>query len=205
MKNSTKLLFTFLFTILLQFISFSQESKVKIYKNKSGSGACLVVFPNSPEPLVVLASKESCTTGGITHMDDWTEMPAKTVVTVTIENPSELRESPSKSSSTKSSPMLAKREKGSGMATGKRQHKPIMLYNDLRLGNFGGDLNGDGIEVYTLSWKVEEGEKIMDSNTGMERATIDEPSTGCCVNGVCSITVSVDKKHTKSGHVTLMK
>jgi hypothetical protein len=200
MKNSTKLLFTFLLTILLQFISFSQEGKVKIYKNKSGSGACLVVFPNSPEPLVVLASKESCTTGGITHMDDWTEIPAKTVVTVTIESPSELRESPSKSSA-----MLAKREKGSGMATGKRQHKPIMLYNDLRLGNFGGDLDRDGIEVYTLSWKVEEGEKIMGSNTGTERATNTDSSSGCCTNGVCKITISVDKKHTKSGHVTLMK
>lgn len=111
-----------------------------------------------------------------------------------------MRESPSKSSA------ITKREAASGLPTGKRQHEPIRIYKEVCMEKLGGDLDRDGVEVYKFSWKVEEGIKLIDEQNSEERVLETKSSdNGCCSNGVCSVVVSVDKKHTKSGHVTLIK
>lgn len=201
MKNKIKSLFVGCLLIFGSFITFSQNGKIKIYESKSGDGTCAIVFPNTPKPLIVVTSSNGCSETTIMAMDDWTEMSSKAIVTITIESPSKLRESPSKSS-----PKLVKRDAASGLATGKRQHKPFMIYQDLSISKLDGDVDGDGIEVYKFSWKVEEGVKFVDEQNSEERVSgADSSSSSCCSNGVCSVVVSVDKKHTKSGHVTLLK
>jgi hypothetical protein len=82
------------------------------------------------------------------------------------------------------------------MATGKRQHKPFLL-SDLTLDA----VSGDNPQVCSFSWNIK-------NNTGARSVAgkVAQPMLGgCCSNGVCTVTVSLDKKHTKSGHVTLMK
>ena len=197
MKNQIKSLFAGCLLLFGQFLVFSQENKVKIYQSKSGDGTSAIVFPNSPNPLIVVTSNSGCTEVKTLAIDNWTELSPQSLVTVTIESPSEIRESPTK---------LTKRDAASGLATGKRQHKPIRIYKDISMEKLGGDMDGDGIEVYKFSWKVEEGVKFIDEQNSEERVTSSgTSSSSCCSNGACSVIVSVDKKHTKTGHVTLLK
>ncbi|MEQ3662920.1 MAG: hypothetical protein ABNG98_01310 [Flavobacterium sp.] len=196
MKNKIKSLFVGCLLIFGQFIAFSQENKVKIYQSKSEDGTCAIVFPNSP-PLIIITSSSGCTEAKTMAIDDWTELSPESMVTVTIESPSEIRESPTK---------LTKRDAATGLATGKRQHKPMRVYKEVSMEKLGGDADGDGIEVYKFSWKVEEGVKFTGEQSSEERGSrTDSSSSSCCANGVCSVVVSVDKKHTKTGHVTLLK
>ena len=194
--------------MLIHVAVFAQNGKVKIYQSKSDD-ACLVVFPNSPEPLMVMTSSTGgCTVVKTMAADDWTEMSSSTVVTTCIAEPKTTVEAAARG-------VKSQRDAASGLATGKRQHKPIKL-SDLTLDSLEPDLDGDGIEVYSFSWGMSNS-GAMSSGTSASsgrkagynvkenvKRTI-APGGGCCSEGTCTVTVSVDKKHTKSGHVTLLK
>lgn len=172
------------FFFLVQVTLFAQENRIKIYESNSGDGACVIVFPSSPEPLMVLTGNGACTVLKTMAMDDWHEMASTTVVTTSVVEPS---------AHTITSP----RDAASGLATGKRQHKPFLL-SDLTLDSLGNESE----QSYKVSWNVK-------SNTGAKTAaskTVSRAvSNSCCSDGVCTVLVSVSKKHTKTGHVTLMK
>ncbi|TGD57313.1 hypothetical protein [Flavobacterium humi] len=171
------------FFFLVQVTLYAQEGKIKIYESNSGDGSCVIVFPNSPEPLMVLTGNGACTVLKTMAMDDWHEMSATTVVTTSVVEPT---------GHTITSP----RDAASGMATGKRQHKPFLL-SDLTLNSLGSE-----DQSYAFSWNIK-------SNTGAKtaasRSSSRTVSNSCCADGVCTVLVSVSRKHTKSGHVTLMK
>ncbi len=205
MKNSFVSKWFVMLLFLTQLITFAQDNKIKIYESKSRSGACLVVFPNDAEPLMVITGNGECKVVKTMAMDDWQEMSSATVVNVSVVD------SPTAVAHTVKSP----RDAASGLATGKRQHKPYLLS---ALTVDGVSEGSTGVEVYSFSWgmsnsgsssngmsagKVSKASYDLKTNT---KAKVMSPSSGdCCSNGVCTITVSVDKKHTKSGHVTLMK
>lgn len=197
----------FLAAFLFVQIAVCAQDKVKIYQSKS-SEACLVVFPNSPDPLMVMTGSGGCTVVKKMAMDDWTEMPITTVVSTSIVDPKATLEASSGS-------IKSPRDASSGLATGKRQHKPILL-NDLTLDALQPDADGDGIEIYSFSWGMSNSGAVSTGSTAasgrkgsynlkenVKRTA--SPGSSCCSEGMCTITVSVDKKHTKSGHVTLMK
>jgi hypothetical protein len=195
----------------VSFVTLSQDNKIKIYESKSGDGRSLIIFPNSPEPLMVITGNDDCKIAKTMAQDEWQEMSAKTVVTTCVVEPVAAAKYSVKSP----------RDVASGQATGKRQHKPINL-GGLSLDALDEDSDGDGIEVYSFSWGMSNsgGASIRESPTVIRESptkvtydiktntkrTASASSVGsCCSNGVCTITVSVDKKHTKSGHVTLLK
>lgn len=201
MKNSFVSKWLFVLFFLTQFVTFAQDGKIKIYESKSGNGACVIVFPNSPEPLMVMTGNGECVVMKTMAMDDWHEMSSAAVVTVDIVEPSV-------AVNTIKSP----RDAATGQATGKRQHKPFLL-SSLTVDGINPDSNG--IEIYSFSWGMSNsgsssmgsgsaGKATYDVKSSTKARTI-SPSGGCCSNGVCTVTVSVDKKHTKTGHVTLMK
>lgn len=193
---------------LIQFSIYAQSGKVKIYQSKS-TEACLVVFPNSPEPLMVMTSPGGCSVVKTMAVDDWNEMSSSTVVTTCVVDPKPALEARS---------VKSPRDAASGLATGKRQHKPISL-RDLTLDALDPDTDGDGIEVYSFSWGMSNAGAMSSGSSasaGREvktgynvkenvKRTVSPESSSCCSGGTCTITVSVDKKHTKSGHVTLLK
>ncbi len=199
MKNSFMLKLCIVFFFLTQFVLFAQDNKIKIYESKSGDGRCLIVFPDSPEPLMVITGDGACTIAKTMAHDDWHEMSSSTVVTTSVmESVEHSVKSP--------------RDAASGQATGKRQHKPFLL-SDLSFDA----IAGDGTQVCSFSWGMSNsGGATMGSGAGAGKATYDvksntkartmsSPSSSCCSNGVCTVTVSVEKKHTKTGHVTLLK
>ncbi|MCL9806490.1 hypothetical protein NAT51_13215 [Flavobacterium amniphilum] len=194
--------------LLIQVAVFAQNEKVKIFQSKSDD-ACLIVFPNSPEPLMVMTSSTGgCTVVKTMAADDWTEMSSSTVVTTCVAEPKPVAEAVTRG-------VKSPRDAASGLATGKRQHKPIML-SSLTLDALDPDSDGDGIEVYSFSWgmsnagamssgaSASNGKKAGYNVKENVKRTV-SPGGGCCSDGVCTVTVSVDKKHTKSGHVTLLK
>jgi len=214
MKNVSKLKFSCIVLVFFQFLAFSQDNRIKIYESKSGDGSCVIVFPNSPDPLMVMTSGSECTILKTMAHDDWHEMSAKTVVTTELINQNRKVKEIAVSETVKSP-----RDAASGLATGKRQHKPILL-SSLTLDALNSDSDGDSVEsaskIYSFSWGMSNsgGSSMSSGSTGkatynvksMEKARTVSPSGGgCCSNGVCTVTVSVDKKHTKSGHVTLLK
>lgn len=169
---------------LTQLVTFAQDNKIKIYESKLGNGASIIVFPDSPAPLMVMVGNGECTVVKTMAMDDWSPMLSSTVVTTSA--------SPAAEESSVKSP----RDAASGMATGKRMHKPYML-SDLSMDT----VTGDSPQVCSFSWNIK-------NNTGARAAsgkTAPAMSGGCCSNGVCTVTVSLSKTHTKSGHVTLLK
>ncbi|MGH2665729.1 hypothetical protein [Flavobacterium sp.] len=172
------------FFFLVQVAICAQNNKIKIYESNSGDGACVIVFPSSPEPLMVLTGNGACTVIKTMAMDDWHEMSSTTVVTTSVVEPS---------AHTITSP----RDAASGQATGKRQHKPYLL-SDLSLDVLG----NEATQSYSFSWNIK-------SNTGARTASPKGASrtvsNSCCSDGVCTVLVSVSGKHTKTGHVTLMK
>ncbi|MEO8515501.1 MAG: hypothetical protein ABI426_02090 [Flavobacterium sp.] len=184
MKN---LLFQKWFIVLLfltQFLTFAQDNKIKIYESKLGNGTCIIVFPDSPQPLMVMVGNGECTVVKTMAMDDWNQMSSSTVVTTSV---SDLV--------TEEHSVKSPRDAASGLATGKRQHKPYLL-SDLSLNTFA----GDNPQVCSFSWNIK-------NNTGVRSASgkVALATGGCCSNGVCTVTVAMSKTHTKSGHVTLMK
>jgi streptolysin S family bacteriocin protoxin len=194
--------------LLIHVAVFAQNEKVKIFQSKSDD-ACLIVFPSSPEPLMVMTSSTGgCTVVKTMAADDWTEMSSSTVVTTCIAEPKVAVEASTRG-------VKSPRDAASGLATGKRQHKPVKL-SDLTLDSLEPDSDGDGIEIYSFSWGMSNS-GAMSSGTSASsgrkagynvkenvKRTI-APGGGCCSEGTCTVTVSVDKKHTKSGHVTLLK
>ncbi len=169
---------------LAQLVTFAQDNKIKIYESKLGNGACVIVFPDSPEPLMVMVGNGECTVIKTMAMDDWNQMASSTVVTTSA--------SPIVEEHSVKSP----RDAASGLATGKRQHKPYML-SDLSMDM----VTGDSPQACSFSWNIK-------NNTGARAAAgkvAPAMSGGCCSNGVCTVTVTLGKTHTKSGHVTLMK
>lgn len=190
---------------LAQITGYSQNGKVKIYQSKS-SDASLIVFPNTPEPLMVMTGSGGCTVVKTMAMDDWEEMSRTTVVTTCIEAPKEALEASGRS-------VKSPRDAASGLATGKRQHKPIML-SDLSLDALDPDTDGDGIEIYSFSWGMSNAgamssgsSAVSGKKTGYNLKENVKRTAGstCCSDGTCTVMVSVDRKHTKSGHVTLLK
>jgi hypothetical protein len=197
MKNLLVSKWFVLLLFFIQFVTIAQENKIKIYESKLGNSTCLIVFPCSPEPVMIITGDGACKTTKTMAADDWTEMSSSTVVTTTqleVDVPSNLKSS---------------RDAASGLATGKRQHKPFPL-KDLTLDKF----ESEESQVYSFSWGM--------SNSGLnrdkpkpsydlkknEKARTMSSSTienSCCSNGICTVTVSVSKKHTKTGHVTLLK
>ncbi|HKX87192.1 MAG TPA: hypothetical protein VJL37_11005 [Flavobacterium sp.] len=185
----------------------AQDNKVKIYQSKT-SESCLVVFPNNPDPLMVVTSSEGCKVVKKMAADDWMEMPITTVISTSIVDPKATLQATSGA-------IKSPRDASSGLATGKRQHKPILL-NDLTLDALQPDTDGDGVEIYSFSWGMSNTGAMSSSSSGasgrkagynvkenVKRTA--SSSNSCCSEGMCTITVSVDRKHTKSGHVTLLK
>ena len=207
MKNLFKLrLIVFLF-IFCQITVFAQDNRIKIYESKLGDGTCAIVFPNDSEPLIVMTGKGDCTISKTMAMDDWQEMAASTVVTTSV------RESPTRASASTTNEIKSPRDVATGQASGKRQHKPYQL-STLSLDALDQDSDGDGIEIYSFSWGMSNSSNSSSSMAAGKagynvksnvKARTGLPSGSCCSNGVCTVTVSVDKKHTKSGHVTLLK
>lgn len=170
---------------LVQFVTFAQDNKIKIYESKSGNGACIIVFPDSPEPLMVMTGNGECSVVKTMAMDDWSAMSSSTVVTTSVSGPV-----------SESHTITSPRDAASGLATGKRQHKPYML-SDLSLDT----VTGESPQVCSFSWNIK-------NNTGARAPsgrTASPMAASCCSNGVCTVTVAVGKTHTKTGHVTLMK
>lgn len=197
MKNLLVSKWFALLLFFIQFVTVAQENKIKIYENKSGNGTCLIVFPCSPEPLMVITGDGECITTKSIVIDDWKEMSGSIVVTAT------------QLGQTSDGNVKSPRDASSGLSTGKRQHKPILL-NDLTLDKFESDIS----QVYSFSW----GMSNSGTNTTKPKASYDikknekartaSSSTvgnSCCSNGVCTVTVLISNKHTKTGHVTLMK
>lgn len=194
----------------MQIVAYAQNKKVKIYQSKS-SEACLVVFPNSPEPLMVMTGAEGCTVVKTMAADDWTEMSSSTIVSTSISAPKPAMEAATGA-------IKSPRDAASGLATGKRQHKPIRL-SDFTLDALppDADSDGDGIEIYSFSWGMSNPGAMSSGSSAASgrkagynvkenvKRTVSPSSSSCCSEGMCTITVSVDKKHTKSGHVTLLK
>ena len=198
----------FLTGFLFVTIAVSAQNKVKIYQSKNNE-ACLVVFPNSPDPLMVVTSSEGCKVVKKMAADDWAEMPITTVISTSIVDRKATLEATTGS-------IKSPRDASSGLATGKRQHKPILL-NDLTLDALQPDADGDGIEIYSFSWGMSNPGAMSSGSSAASgrkagynvkenvKRTVSPSSSSCCSEGMCTITVSVDKKHTKSGHVTLLK
>ena len=206
MKNSFKIKLIIFLLVFCQFIVFAQDNRIKIYESKSGDGTCAIVFPNDSEPLIVMTGKGDCTISKTMAMDDWHEMAASTVVTTSQ------RESPTRAS-TSINEIKSPRDIATGQASGKRQHKPYLL-STLSLDVLDQDSDGDGIEIYSFSWGMSNSGSSSNSAAAGKagynvksnvKARTASPSSSCCSDGVCTVTVSVDKKHTKSGHVTLLK
>lgn len=193
--------------LFLTAAAYAQDNKVKIYQSKT-SEACLVVFPNSPEPLMVMTGNGDCTVVKKMAMDDWTEMSRTTVVSAAVAEP--------KAALEVSGSIKSPRDAASGLATGKRQHKPILL-SDFTIDSLPPDTDGDGIEIYSFSWGMSNTSAMSSSSSAASgrktgynvkenvKRTALPSGTSCCSEGICTITVSVDKKHTKTGHVTLLK
>lgn len=160
---------------------------------------------------MVMTGNGECTILKTMAHDDWHEMSSATVVTASVVD------APATTKATSHS-VKSPREAASGQATGKRQHKPYLL-SSLTVDALDGDSDGDGIEIYSFSWGMSNSGSMSSSTAGgkiktgydvksnTKRADVSRVSStsGCCFNGVCSVTVSVDKKHTKTGHVTLLK
>jgi len=196
MKNSFLLKLFIVFFFLTQFLALAQNNKIKIYESKSGDGRCLIVFPSSPEPLMVMTGNGECSIAKTMAYDDWNEMSSSTVVTTSVSEPAAATEHSIKSP----------RDAASGIATGKRQHKPYLL-SDLSLDV----VESESVKVCSFSWGMSNnagsgsaGKATYDVKSNTKARAL-SPSGSCCSNGVCTVTVSVDKKHTKTGHVTLMK
>ena len=196
--------FTFILLLVCN-VGFSQDNRIKIYEKKLvknegktvDSGGCLVVFPGEQQPLMVMVANDKVWTVDAMPPDGWVEIPEKTLVTV------QFRESPTlqtaKSREASSGMASDKRESATGQATGKRQHKPMLLSN-LTLDVLDGDSDDDGIEICSFSWGVSNHTSMSNSASSGKLG-----SSNCCSNGVCSVTVSIDKRKNKTGHVTLMK
>lgn len=200
MKSSFVSKWLFVLFFLTQFVTFAQDGKIKIYQSKSGDGSSVIVFPNSPEPLMVMTGSGECKIVKTMAHDDWQEMSSATVVNVALSEPTAVAHT-----------VKSPRDVATGQSTGKRQHKPYLLSS----------LTVDGlnpasrdIEIYSFSWGMSNSGSSSMGSGSTGKATYDlktntkrtmSSSGGCCSNGVCSITVSVDKKHTKTGHVTLLK
>ena len=207
MKNLFKLKFIIFLFVFCQITVFSQDNRIKIYESKSGNSTCAIVFPNDSEPLIVITGKGDCTISKTMAMDDWQEMSASTIVTTSV------RESPTKATALSTNEeVMPPRDIATGQSSGKRQHKPYQL-STLSLDVLDQDSDGDGIEIYSFSWGMSNsGNSSAVAKAGynvksnVKARTLSPSISGsCCSNGVCTVTVSVDKKHTKSGHVTLLK
>ncbi|WP_394759944.1 hypothetical protein [Flavobacterium sp.] len=207
MKNPFRIKLIIFLLVFCQIIVFAQDNRIKIYESKSGDGTCAIVFPNDSEPLIVMTGKGDCTISKTMAMDDWQEMSSSTVVTTSV------RESPTRASASISNEIKSPRDVATGQASGKRQHKPYQL-STLSLEALDQDSDGDGIEIYSFSWGMSNSGSSSSSMAAGKagynvksnvKARTASPSSSCCSNGVCTVTVSVDKKHTKTGHVTLLK
>ncbi|WP_395059909.1 hypothetical protein [Flavobacterium sp.] len=207
MKNLFKLRLIVFLLVFCQIIVFAQDNRIKIYESKSGDGTCAIVFPNDSEPLIVMTGKGDCTISKTMAIDDWQEMAASTVVTMSV------RESPTRASASISKEIKSPRDIATGQSSGKRQHKPYQLSN-LSLDVLDQDSDDDGVEIYSFSWGMSNsgsssssmaaGKAGYNVKSNVKARTVSS-SISCCSSGVCTVTVSVDKKHTKSGHVTLLK
>ena len=205
MKNLFKLRFLVFLLVFCQIIVFAQDNRIKIYESKLGDGTCAIVFPNGSEPLIVMVGMGDCTISKTMAIDDWQEMAASTIVTTSV------RESPTRAKVLASTEAVkSPRDLATGQSSGKRQHKPYQL-SHLSLDALDPDSDGDGIEIYSFSWGMSNsGSSSAAAKVGYNvksnvKSRTAPPSGSCCTNGVCTVTVSVDKKHTKSGHVTLLK